>query len=336
MAEQRRPGDDALSEDERSALESGDHTAVRIAVARRYYLEDASKVAIANAFGFSRFQVARMLRDARQSGLVRIEIGAPGRPDRELSAALRERLGLAKAVVVTSATSPHASVEHVGHALANELTATVREGDVVGMTWSGATVVMSQSLQQLRRCTVVQLAGAIYPPSGVPGSVEVSRRVAQVAGGEAHAIYAPLVVADAGTATGLRTQPEIADVLARGRTLDVAVLSVGAWAPSASAVYDLLDGTTQRELAEAGACGEVSGRVFDTDGSPVPGTLDERVIGIEADELRAVPTVLASSSGAFRAEATLAAIRAGLVHTLVCDTDLASALLEFESSVRNR
>lgn len=336
MAEQGHESVDDLSDDERAALESGDSTAVRIAVARRYYLEDASKVAIADAFGFSRFQVARMLRDARRSGLVRIEIGAPGRPDRELSAALQDRLGLAKAVVVTSATSPHATVEHVGHALAEELTGTVQEGDVVGVTWSGATVVMSQSLRQLRRCTVVQLAGAIYPPAGVPGSVEVSRRVAQVAGGDAHAIYAPLVVADAATAAGLRAQPEIAEVLARGRSLDVAVVSVGAWSSSASAVYDLLDAGTQRELAEEGACGEVSGRVFDLGGRPVTGTLDGRVIGIEADELRAVPTVLASSSGAFRAEATFAAIQAGLVHTLVCDTELATALLEVQQGTQNR
>lgn len=318
--------DDVLSDEERAALESGDQTAVRIAVARRYYLEDASKVAIANAFGLSRFQVARMLREARRSGLVRIEIGAPGRPDRELSAALQARFGLTKAVVVAAA-SPHSALEHVGRALAEELSATVREGDVVGMTWSGATVVMSQSLQSLERCTVVQLAGAIYPPAGVPGSVEVSRRVAYVGGGDAHAVYAPLVVADAATAAGLRTQSEIADVLARGNTLDVAVLSVGAWQPSASAVYDLLDAAEQEDVAAAGACGEVSGRVFDTSGRPVATSLDARVIGIETEQLRVVPRLIASSLGAFRAEATHAAIRAGLVHTLVCDAELAEALL---------
>lgn len=332
MAEQsvRRstPGTADLSDTEQAALDSGDDVALRIAVARRYYHQDQSKVTIGKAFGLSRFQVARMLQDAKRDGLVRIEIGAPGRRDRELSAALQQQLGLDKAVVVAAqSSSPHMAVEHVGRALAEELAATVREGDVLGITWSSATVVLSQSLEQLRRCTVVQLAGAIYPPAGMPGSVEVSRRIAGVAGGDAHAIYAPLVVPDADTASGLRRQPEIADVLARGRSLDLAVLSVGAWRPSASAVYDLLTPEERDEMSAAGACGEVSGRLFDTEGRFVPTSLDDRVIGISAEELRAVPRLITSSVGAYRADATLAAVRAGLVRTLVTDDELAAALL---------
>lgn len=317
-----------LSDMERSALESGDDVAVRIAIARRYYHHDQSKVTIANAFGLSRFQVARMLQDARRDGLVRIEIGAPGRRDRESSAALRDRLGVEKVVVVTSEpASPHSTVEHVGRAVAEELAGTLREGDVLGMTWSAVTVVMSQALPRLPRATVVQLAGTIYPPAGVQGSVEVSRSVADAAGGDAHVIYAPLVVADPDTAGGLRRQPEIAQVLTRGRSLDVAVLSVGAWQPSASAVYDLLDPVEQADIAAAGVCGEVSGRLFDTSGHFVPTPLDARVIGVTTDDLRATPRLITSSFGAFRAEATLAAVRAGLVRTLVVDDQLAAALL---------
>jgi DNA-binding transcriptional regulator LsrR (DeoR family) len=47
-------------------------------IARRYYLEGRSKRAIAEEFGLSRFQVARSLRKARDSGLVRIIIDFPG------------------------------------------------------------------------------------------------------------------------------------------------------------------------------------------------------------------------------------------------------------------
>jgi DNA-binding transcriptional regulator LsrR (DeoR family) len=47
-------------------------------IARRYYLEGRSKLAIAEELGLSRFQVARSLRKARDSGLVRISIYVPG------------------------------------------------------------------------------------------------------------------------------------------------------------------------------------------------------------------------------------------------------------------
>jgi hypothetical protein len=49
-------------------------------VARQFYLEGFSKVDIADRLGISRFRVARLLDSARESGLVRIEIGLPGFP----------------------------------------------------------------------------------------------------------------------------------------------------------------------------------------------------------------------------------------------------------------
>ena len=68
-------------------------------MARRYYLDGRSKVEIAEEFALSRFKVARLLDDARTSGLVRIEIGHPGVVDVELSARLMDALGLTHCVV---------------------------------------------------------------------------------------------------------------------------------------------------------------------------------------------------------------------------------------------
>src|SRR5215469_13681213 len=64
-------------------------------VARQFYLEGVSKVDIADQLGISRFRVARLLDSARESGMVRIEIGLPGGSlDTGLSAELCSALGL--------------------------------------------------------------------------------------------------------------------------------------------------------------------------------------------------------------------------------------------------
>jgi DNA-binding transcriptional regulator LsrR (DeoR family) len=313
---------------EQAALDAGDETALSIAAARRYYLRDQSKVTIAKTLGLSRFQVARLLHDARRKGLVRIEIGEPGRVDRELSAAVRDCLGIARALVVQGESDvPRAPVETVGRALAEVLADTVPEGATLGLTWSRATAVMSRNVTGLRPCTVVQLAGAVSPPDGLPGSVEVTRAIAGLTGGPAYTVYAPLIVPDAVTADGLRRQPEIAATMAHYDRLDLAVLSVGAWRPSASAVYDLLEPGQRDALAAAGVCGEVSGRLFGRDGETLTG-IDDRIIGVSAAQLRAIPQLITSSYGAYRLEATLAAVRAGFVHTLVTDDSLARALLD--------
>ena len=64
-------------------------------VARQFYLEGVSKVDIADQLGISRFRVARLLDSARESGMVRIEIGLPGGSlDAGLSAELCSAFGL--------------------------------------------------------------------------------------------------------------------------------------------------------------------------------------------------------------------------------------------------
>src|SRR5258706_4429711 len=99
------------------------HLVLTASVARRYYLDGRSKVEIAEEFALSRFKVARMLDDARTSGLVRIEIGHPGVIDVELSAQLMETLGLTHCVVTDTPDDHPASLRgHLGIAAAELLT----------------------------------------------------------------------------------------------------------------------------------------------------------------------------------------------------------------------
>jgi len=313
---------------ERRALDAGDEEELALHVARRYYLDDQSKVDVAKALGLSRFQVARLIADARRRGQVRIEIGSPGRIDEELGRDLAAALGIAHAVVVQDSSGPSGSaVRHIADALALVLAEVVQEGDTLGMAWSRAIETMARSLESLRPCTVVQLAGALHLTGDRLGSVEVVRRIAEVAGGSARPVYAPIVVDSATTAAALRRQAGIADSLDLVSGMDVAVFSVGTWRPSGSAVFDVVDEEARAEATAAGAVGEVSGRLLSADGEHLTTSLDERIVGVTVEELLGVPTRIVTSHGAYRARATVAAVRAGLVGTLVTDDTLARAVL---------
>src|ERR1700733_14002419 len=69
-------------------------------VARQFSLEGVSKGDLADGRGISRVRVARLLESARETGLVRIEIGLPGGIlDAGLSAELCSVFGLRHAFV---------------------------------------------------------------------------------------------------------------------------------------------------------------------------------------------------------------------------------------------
>lgn len=299
------------------------------AVARRHYVDDRSKVEIAEEFGLSRFQVARILTEARARGWIRVEITLPGHLDDELSLALRDATGVREAVVVEAPAQPETATRDELAAVVAELVAeTVRPGQVLGLTWSRTIEAMARRLQRLAPCTVVQLAGSISVEGSSAGTVEVVRSVAASAGGEALPIYAPLVVEDAATAAGLRRQREIARALDRSKALDVAVVSVGSWGPGLSTVWDAVTEAERAEALARGAVGESGARLFDAAGRDVTGDFDERVVGVTLQELRDTPVVIATAYGARRAEAALAAVRGGFVTTLVADAALARRVVE--------
>jgi DNA-binding transcriptional regulator LsrR (DeoR family) len=298
------------------------------AVARRHYVDGRSKVEIADEFGLSRFQVARMLTEARNEGWVRVEIVLPSRLDDALSLAVRDALNLSRAIVVNVPEATDAAArEALGAVTAGLLTEQVEAGEVVGLTWSRTIASMVEQLDRLVPCTVVQLAGSLAVPDASSGTVELVRSVASVAGGDARPIYAPLVVEDAATAAALRRQPEIARALDKANTLDIAVVSIGGWSEGLSTVWDAVDQTERDAALAKGAVGECSARLFDAAGRDVTGGFDDRVVGVTLDQLRAAPEVVATAYGADRAEAVLAAVQGGFVTTLVTDAELAARLM---------
>jgi DNA-binding transcriptional regulator LsrR (DeoR family) len=202
-------------------------------VARRYYLDGRSKVEIAEEFGLSRFKVARLLDDARSSGLVRIEIGHPGVIDIELSGRLMEVLGLQHCVVTdTPDEHPVRIREHLGAAAAELLTELITPDDVLGLSWARSVSAMATAVKRLATVPVVQLTGALSRPGVDESSIELVRDVARVSGGPAYFFYAPMAVPDAATARALRRQPEVAQALARIGSVTKAVAGVGAWRPN--------------------------------------------------------------------------------------------------------
>ncbi|WP_399922759.1 sugar-binding transcriptional regulator [Streptomyces kanamyceticus] len=317
----------------RSAMRMGPAELVQAAaMARRFYLEGKSKIQIAEEFGVSRFKVARVLETALERDLVRIEIRVPAELDAERSDALRARYGLRHAVVVESPTptdeiedSP--DPENLGEVAADLLGELVTEGDVLGLAWGRSTIHMAAALDQLPPCTVVQLTGVYDAGTAERGSVEAVRRAAQVSGGEAHPIYAPMLLPDPATAAALRNQTGIARAFEYFDKVTVAAVSIGSWEPGISTVHDMLSDEERAHYASLGVAAEMSAHLFDAEGRRVGRDLGERCITVEADRLRRIPEVVAIAGGQRKAAAIDAVLRSGLVTSLVTDTAAADQLL---------
>src|ERR1700761_2453332 len=296
-------------------------------VARQFYLEGVSKVDIADRLGISRFRVARLLDSAREIGLVRIEIGLPGGAlDAGLSAELCSVFGLRHAFVFNFPEDESPLRQRLGEAAGQVLMALITPGDVLGLPWSRTLSGLTAALTQLPPCPIVQLTGAVPPPDG-RDLLELVRGVARIGGGTAHVFYAPMLVSDAATADAIRRQGDIAEAFALIPSVTIAVVSIGAWGPGLSTIYDAVTSAKRGAVTALGVGAELAGVFIGADGPPLTTPLDSRMIVTPASLFKRLPFVLGVAYDAAKSPAVLAAIRGGLVHGLVTHTDLARGLL---------
>jgi len=298
-------------------------------VARRYYLDGRSKVEIAGELGLSRFKIARLLDMARDSGLVRIEIGHPGLIDVDLAAQIMDRFGLKHAVVLDIQEDQAVSMRrHLGQVAAELLAEVIAPEDVLGVAWSRAVGAMARALPRLSSVPVVQLTGALSMPDDDHSSIDVVRDVARAAGGPAYVFYAPFTVPNAATAHALRHQRDVARAFDQLPRVTKAVVGLGLWAPGQSTIYDTAPERDRRTLSRLGVCGEVSGVFLSADGKPVHTDLTERMIGINAEQMRAIPEVTVIAYGAAKVPAAHAALGGGLITGFVTHKTFAQSLLD--------
>jgi DNA-binding transcriptional regulator LsrR (DeoR family) len=157
--------------------------------------------------------------------------------------------------------------------------------------------------------------------------VDLVRDVARISGGPAYFFHAPFVVPDPATARALRRQPEVARTFEQFRNVTKAIVGIGRWAPAQSTVYDAATARERRALHRQGVCAEVSGVFVTADGDTPPTTLNGRMIGVRAVQLRAMDEVIAVPYETAKAPAVRAGLRSRLVSSLVTHTSLARALL---------
>ena len=294
--------------------------------ARRFYLEGVSKSDIAAELGVSRFKVARMLDWARSTGLVRIELESPGEIDLDLSVRLRTARGLRHCVVIEGPEDDELLRMALGRAAAELLSEIVQPGDVLGLAWARSLMAMRTSLKALPACDVVQLTGALSLPSD-DSSVELVRDLARRSNGQGYYFYAPMVLPDAATARVLRTQPDVARAIERYPSVTKAVIGVGAWQQGLSTVVGALTERERREIYDLGVRAELSGVQIDGQGNPVTTPLTDRLVGITAEQLHAVPDVIAVAYGTAKIDAVDAGIRGGFITSLVTHSAMANGLL---------
>jgi deoxyribonucleoside regulator len=300
-------------------------------VAKLYYELEKTQGDIAKETGLTRWQVARLLREAREVGIVRIEIipRSPRLP--HLEAELQRRFALREAIVLTSSGDEGVDLNVVTQAAGRYLAALQPAPALVGVSWGRTMIKMAQWLPPHWNdgVHVVLLNGAINIRNVAEQTNNVAERFAHAGNGHATLLPVPAILGSERTREAIEQDHIIADVLRIADEAPVACFSMGELSERSVLVESgYVDETEMRDLARRGAVGDILGRFIDEHGKIAAPELDNRTIGLRPERLLDKAFSIGVCVGRSKHRVVRACLRARYVNVLAIDEATAHFLLE--------
>lgn len=302
--------------------------------ASMYYLQDIKMDVIARQLGTSRSTVSRLLKRARQTGLVEITLRPSNTRAPGLGRSITSRFGIVTYVVPVPDPATHVErLDQVALTTAHLLTSWFDSDMVLGLAWGTTLAAVGRHLQPkpTRGAAVVQLNGAASPrTSGIEYASDLISRFGQAFGAAVHHFPVPAFFDYPETKRAMWRERSIRRVLDVQARCDVAVFSVGAVAgPVPSHVYSAgyLDDEDVEVLRREGVVGDVCTVFLRAGGSWQDVPLNDRATGPTPAELQRIPRRVCVVAGDNKVAPLLAALHAGVVTDLVIDEITAAALM---------
>lgn len=314
-----------------SITKSGDHRLLS-KVSSMYYDQGYNQQEIANRLHLSRPKISRLLKQARDSGIVQITIVSSGASFLELEIAIERKFALKEAVIIDADTSSDFILrKQLGTAAANYLHRTVTEKDIIGVTWGTTLQAMIDSLPPMftKNVHVVQALGGVGPPEAKAHSTDISRRLSQLLNTKLTLLPAPGIVGSSDAKDILFSDRQVKtalDLFSRINTLYVGLGSIET-NPVLDASSGEISESLYNEIMNSNAVGDIALRFIDIHGNPVISKLEELTIGITIEEMKKVDTVIAIAGGLEKINVIKGALSGNLIDVLITDQMTATALM---------
>lgn len=296
-----------------------------------YYHDGLNQSEIANRLLVSRATVVNYLQEARERGYIHTKLSPEAFNTHRAALELRDRFGLKAAYILPDGTGgqdDHAS--RIIRGAADWLPSLLEPGDRLGVAWGKTIYDVAERLEQttIADLTVLQLVGSMATPYGFSADV-CSSNVARKFSAKCINLHVPAILSTAEIAATLRAESLISKQLDAISDCNKTLFAVGSCKPDSHVASSGV--ATQQELEDYianGAVGVLCGRFIDAKGDPVSGPLDDRMMGIELEELRHRDMGILVSVGEERVPAAVAAIKGGYATHVVTNQSCAAAMME--------
>lgn len=299
-------------------------------VAWHYYVKQRTQSEISKLLGISRPTIISYIKIAKERQIVCVKIAGTHFTVNDLTDKFKSLFDLDSIHIVpdeglTGDELTHNVCEVAAHFLPNF----VEEGDVLGVSWGQTISFVSERMPYwpIHNLTVRQIIGSMANPL-LPTCESCSTEIARRLSATCINLNAPAVCTSSKLTTEIKSEPIIKEQLNNLTTCNKVIYSLSPCTSNTHVVQFKLATTKDiKDYTDKGAVGIIAGRFIDSNGKPVLGELDTRMLGIELTDLRNMNGLLVAS-GIEKADACLAALRGGFVQNLILDIKLAKLVIQ--------
>lgn len=303
-------------------------------VAQMYHVENLRQAEIARYLRLSQASVSRILKRAQEEGIVRTTIAAPSGTYGDLEKSLRERFGLLEAIVVECTEDRDGAImSRIGEAAAHFIEMTLQPDEVVGVSsWSETILKMVDNIHPMKTGKakyVVQTLGGMGNPSVQTHATQLTTRLAKLIGAEPRLLTSHGIAQSREAKLVMLSDPYVRETMDLFSKITLAIVGIGTIEPSRmlAGSGNVFSTGELSDLKEARAIGDISLRFFDKEGRTVKTPLDNRVIGMNMEELAKVDRVIGLAGGQAKTEAIIGALKSGVMSVLITDKFTAARIL---------
>lgn len=305
-------------------------------VSMLYYIQNLRQQVIANKLHLSRPKVSRLLKEARDRGIVQINIRTSDSIFYDLESAIEEKYKLDEALIcdtedsLLSQNGDHLK-KQIGILAANYLQRTLYDNEIIGITWGTTLQAMLSYLQPqaANHVHIIQATGSIGRPEAGYNAAELSRTLARSLNGRLSLLPAPGIISTVEARNVYLNEPNVKSTLELFCDITSAYVGIGSvvTSPVFKNFESIITKKMQEELINSGAVGDIALRFFDKSGTPIHTSLDEHLMGITLEELRNVKHVVGIAGGEDKLEAIHGALKGHYIDVLITDKTTANLLL---------
>ncbi|KFI46790.1 deoxyribonucleoside regulator [Bifidobacterium bohemicum] len=303
-----------------------------IAAARLYYEDGLGQTEIAHSLKVSRPTVSRLLKMARETGVLKIKIDDPLLDAGDLNEQLVEKYHRDIHVVPNNYDGEISTMDSLGAFTAQYLMQMVRRGDVIGLGWGRTIHAVTTHLNRhpVDDTTVVQLKGGVNIRYQETYADESVTELASALGATPHFLPLPPFFDSKVTKEIVEHDRFIRQTLELGKKANIALYSVGTVRSDALLFQLGYFNAKQKASLKQTAVGDVVSRFIDNDGKIVNKELDDRTVGIGPGDLKKKEHSIVVASGLLKAPVIQAVMRAGYANEFIIDQTIAQELLTYE------